>query len=416
VRVCHVVSGNLRGGAARGALWLHRALLSAGCDSVLVTGDATGSEGTPSIVEVGWPIPIPKRVRLRIAWQRDQAPLRAYPLRMRHIFSTGLTGHSLQRLLPVVDADIVHLHWINGGFIDIRSLSRVAQPVAWTLRDLWPMTGGCHYPSVVQCDRFTDACGRCPHLRSATDRDLSSTNLAAKRDCLPSRLTCIAPCRWVRDEAARSSLLRARTVRVIPNCVDTDCFAPVPMGQARSELGLPQDVPIVLTGAGNAGDPYKGFDLFLEAAANFPSNALIAAFGVVPEHAIRGSPQTWKLFGRIDDDQKLRRVYAAANVFVAPSRVETFAKTVVEAQACGTPVVAFGATGPRDIINHLSDGWLALPFEAGGLSEGIRWCLRYPDPPGLREAARNNAVSRFSRLVVARQHMVLYQQMLDGRG
>jgi glycosyltransferase involved in cell wall biosynthesis len=201
---------------------------------------------------------------------------------------------------------------------------------------------------------------------------------------------------------------------VIPNCVDTNCFAPMPMAQARTELGLPQTVPIVLTGAANAGDPYKGFDLFVEASANFTPDVIVAAFGAVPERVIRGSSRIWRLFGRIDDDQMLRRIYASANVFVAPSRVETFAKTLVEAQACGTPVVAFDATGPRDIINHLEDGWLARPFQSQSLADGVHWSMSHADPEGLRDAARNNAVSRFSQPVVARQHMALYRDMLDG--
>jgi glycosyltransferase involved in cell wall biosynthesis len=119
-----------------------------------------------------------------------------------------------------------------------------------------------------------------------------------------------------------------------------------------------------------------------------------------------------RFLGHIDDDRRLAELYAAADVMVAPSLQEAFGKTVIEAMACGTPVVAFDGTGPADIIAHRKTGYLAKAFDARDLANGIAWCLAAPDhTEDLGRAARTRAESRFDISLIADRYADLYRRM-----
>jgi glycosyltransferase involved in cell wall biosynthesis len=110
----------------------------------------------------------------------------------------------------------------------------------------------------------------------------------------------------------------------------------------------------------------------------------------------------------------LRQAYSAADVFVAPSRAEAFGKTLAEAMSCGTPVVCFDATGPRDIVEHKRDGYKAVPFEPSDLARGIRWVLgQTPEAyTQLCRHARERAQRCFDSRVVAQQYAIVYRDLL----
>jgi glycosyltransferase involved in cell wall biosynthesis len=110
----------------------------------------------------------------------------------------------------------------------------------------------------------------------------------------------------------------------------------------------------------------------------------------------------------------MRLAYSAADVFAAPSTMEAFGKTLAEAQACGTPVVCFDATGPKDIVEHQVTGYKAQAFHAADLAKGIEWVL--DQPMGryelMRERSRERAVEHFDSHVIAGQYRQLYDEML----
>ncbi len=341
----------------------------------------------------------------------DQLPLKLYPSRTGALFSPGLMGRSVTRIPEVRNADIVHLHWICGGLVSIRSLGRLETPVVWTLRDLWPATGGCHHPAVTQCRNFETGCGRCPHLASNRRWDLSRLVYLRKSRALPQNLTVVGISEWVADEARRSPCFQGRPIETISNCIDTDAFTPVNRQTARQILGLPRELPLVLLGALTPTDPYKGWRLLVDALARVRSSFGTLAFGDVSSDAAAVIPRLVRGFGFVADDLKLRLIYAAADVFVSASTCDAFGKTIAEALACGTPAVVFGATGPKDIVSHQESGYLADPFKSESLAEGIDWVLSYPDPGALSTNARTRATDLFSKSRAAQSYLALYQRL-----
>ena len=411
-RVLHLVAGRLDGGAARGAYWLHQALSDLGVDSGILT-NARDDLGDDSVVSVNRTLY--SRLGFGLRRELSRLPMKRYRIELPVAFSTGLDGIDVSRHPACEAADIVHLHWIN-GLVSIRSLKKVTKPLVWTLRDMWPFTGGCHH--ALDCDRYTDVCGRCPQLGSTRERDLTSFVLRHKQASIPKTVRVVGISRWISERASESSLFRDCDVRTISNNVDTDVFAPIEKPVARQALGLDDSRRLVLVGAQDVKSIYKGFDLFLDALSALRGDDLrIVVFGksgeAVPESF--GFPVT--SLGLLSDPISLRLAYSAADVFVAPSRAESFGKTLAEALSCATPVVCFDATGPKDIVEHKACGYKAAPFDPEDLARGIRWVLEQPAVAygELCSNARQRAQSAFDSRIIARQYAALYEDLLGQR-
>jgi glycosyltransferase involved in cell wall biosynthesis len=410
MKVLHVVGGGPEDGATRGALWLHRGLLACGVDSRVLTPEAWTQDPMMVSATSGRFQRLVMRLRNRL----DSLPTHFYPHRQRRIFSVGRFGLNVGKHPSCAWADVVNLHWVNRGMIAVGGLPSIGKPLVWTLRDMWPLTGGCHYS--LECARYTTGCGRCPQLGSRSANDLSAKMSRSKRHFVPKDTVIVGISRWISECARASAALGHLDHRVISNIIDTEVFFPVAKAEARRRLGLPRDARIVLAGSLYAKDFYKGFDLWQAAVAALRHDGLLFAHvgRYLPDP---GDPAGMRSFGLIRDDALLRDIYAAADVFVLPSRQEAFGKTGAEALACGTPVVAFDATGPRDIVEHRVTGYLARPFQAADLAAGIRWVLDDRERAArLSTAAAEAARRRFAATVAAIQYRDLYQELLGRRG
>jgi glycosyltransferase involved in cell wall biosynthesis len=318
--------------------------------------------------------------------------------------------------------DIVNLHWVGGGFMPLNYLKNFSTPIVWSMHDMWALTGGCHYDNF--CGRYTDSCGRCPQL-SQKDKDLSHKIFHKKKKLwngLP--LTFVAASRWMAGEIKRSSLFNTSQVKIIPNGLDLQLYKPINKTQARNILGLPVDARYLLFGAmgigsiAGTGDPRKGFQHLIPAlkrmadSCNYDDLRIIIYGCSEPEEPIDlGFPIHF--MGRIQDDVSLVLINSSADVTLVPSVQETFGLVAIESMACGTPVVAFGATGLLDIIEHKINGYLANAYEEKDFAKGISWLL---DDDKRREkiasAAREKCEKEYEISNVAKKYRDLYSELL----
>lgn len=412
VKILHLIAGELSGGAARGAYWLHQAQREIGIDSRLLT-NGRETHGDASVTSLGT-TPV-KRVQGALRTRLGNAPLYLYRKRRPWIFNTGFAGVDFTKHAEYRRADLIHLHWIN-GLVAMRTLRKVEKPIVWTMRDMWPMTGGCHVGAAFGCDRYKLGCGQCPQLGSKMAWDLSRLVVANKRASLPKRLRVVGISDWLTECASKSQVFNGYSVQTISNNVDTRSFCPTSPEIARQALGLPVDKRIVLVGALRVTEFYKGFDLFLEAMRGvLREDVHVLTFGRDAGPGLASLDVSHTNLGFMSDTLSLRLAYAAADVFVAPSLMDAFGKTLAEAMACGTPVVCFDATGPKDIVEHRVTGYKAVPFETKDLANGIQWVLNLPRErhDTLRRHARKRAVERFDSRVIASQYKALYEELLQ---
>ena len=409
MKILHIVGGNLSGGAARGAYWLHQGLRKTGVDSkILVQQTDVKDKNIISLTNNKI-----TRLKQMVLSNLSQIPVWFYKNRTKVIFSTGFLGNNIFKTREYKGADIIHLHWICGGMLSISQIGKIQKPVVWTMRDMWPMTGGCHY--AMDCKSYETGCGSCSQLNSQSKYDLSYFVLKKKKANFPKNMKIVGISNWLSECAKNSFLFKDFDIRTISNNINTNDFLPVKKSIARDILGLPSNKKIILAGAQNLKDFYKGFDKYLKAIRQLKdkSNLFLLFFGNLDENIMKQSGFEYKSLGFLYDIISLKLAYSASDVFVAPSLMDAFGKTLAESMSCGTPVVCFDATGPKDIVDHKLNGYLAKSFDTSDLAAGINWVLfdetRHKE---LCIKAREKAVACFDIEKVARQYAKLYGEVI----
>jgi glycosyltransferase involved in cell wall biosynthesis len=404
LRILHLSQSDREGGANRAAYRIHQALRDLGVDSIFHSGRKLGDD--PSTV-AAWPA-IGGRRMSEMAARLNALALRAYPSRRTAPFSPVRLSYGRLHDDLLAHADVVCLHWIAGAFLKPDALTHIGRPLIWRLSDLWPFTGGCHFSG--DCKKFEKNCGACPMLGSHRETDLSRLDFRARQRAYRDlNLTIVAPSRWIADQARRSSLFGHRPIIHIPTGVDLATYERHDRTKARTILGLPPDRPILLFGALAAtDDPRKGYHHLKGALQHLVSshkadNALSVIFGG-SQDSLAELPLETKHLGPVADETRLAMLYAAADVFVAPFVEDNLPNVILEALACGTPVVAFRVGGIPDAIVHCENGYLAPLGAVEELARGIIAILDADQPEKLRSAARATAAAQFDLITCANRY------------
>jgi glycosyltransferase involved in cell wall biosynthesis len=225
-------------------------------------------------------------------------------------------------------------------------------------------------------------------------------------------LTIVSPSRWLAEKVRESPLLGGRRIQVIPNGLDTSVFSPKEKEASRRKLNIPAGKKIILFGAIRATQtPLKGFSLLIEAMKLLnQANHQLIVFGSSDAGQTDITGVDVRFMGEVGNTATLIDLYAAADVVAVPSLQEAFGQAASEALACGIPVVAFGATGLLDIVDHEVNGFLSKPFDTRDLAKGIEWVLANEDRHReLSRAARRKAETHFDIRIVARHYSDLYK-------
>lgn len=401
------------GGAAIAAYRLHDALVRAGHTSRLHVAERQ-SDAWRVIAPMGRGPRLAGRLRaaadrLPLALQRTANPIMHSPAVMSSVRAATINA---------LGADVVNLHWIVNGFLSIEEIGRIRAPLVWTLHDSWAFCGAEHHPDWRGDTRFRDGYTDSNRLDGSAGLDVDRWVWKRKMRAWTEPFCVVAPSEWLASAARSSALFRRHPVSVIPNVLATDVFRPVECRVAREILRLPPDGLVVLFGA-MGGGYLKGWDL-LQPALSQVGARVAGTVGVIfgmsePEHPpTLGMPLHW--MGQVHDETTRALLYSAADVTVVPSRQEAFGQTGSEAQACGCPVVAFGATGLLDVVAHGETGYLAEPFSSKDLAQGIEWVLTGGQRADLGRRARKRAVLLWSPEVVVPRYEAIFHQAIELRG
>jgi len=409
MKVVHLIGGDEKGGAARGALWLHEALLNNGVKSSVILQYGEVNDPNIQVVDNSF-IKLKLQKFRRI---RDQIPFRIYPKRKHYIFSPGIFGLDFTKHYLIQNADIVHLHWIANTFFDIRTLSRFDKPIVWTLRDMWPFTGGCH--NSMDCNNYKFGCGKCPQLGSNNQNDLSRWLVKRKQKSYQNSFIPVAISKWMRASAESSLLMRNYDIRLIYNGLNTSVFKTADNKIVRDNLNLPADKKIILIEGQATKYIWKGYNELKNCLERLKSeDYLFLFFGEIDNLFIKQIDTDCISLGKITNDKKLAEIYSASDVYLTPALQEPFGKTIIEAMACGTPVVCFDANGPKDIVDHKKTGYKAIPYDPVDLSEGVKWLIS--DEMRRKELGNNARLKveeEFDINNISKKYIQLYKSLLD---
>ncbi|MFD2569945.1 glycosyltransferase family 4 protein [Spirosoma soli] len=423
MRVTHLSTYHLFGGAAVAATRLHQALQKHGqVESTMLVGTSNRQEKHRPAPNVQYlasnllseQLAFGRFVAERLyflPYERDRSVRFQFS---PAVFGAGLTFHD-----AIMQADILHLHWINFGFLSIdglRSLVDLGKPIVWTLHDQWAFTGGCHYSR--GCDHFLTHCRSCPYLKKPGERDLSYRVFEQKTKLFDKpAIHFTPPSHWLANEGLRSTLLRNFPFQVIPYAIDQDAFRPIERTAANDHFELPKDNrPRLLFGSANVTDSRKGFRYFAEALTLLHQQQPdlqpeILVFGKGRSYLFDELPYPVRHLGILTTEEEVVAAYNAADVMVVPSLEDNLPNTVIESLACGTPVVGFRTGGIPEMIDHRQNGYLAKVGSAQELADGLAFILMHTQPDALRQNARQSAEARFSEDVVAGQYVELYTKL-----
>lgn len=321
---------------------------------------------------------------------------------IRFLFNPGVFGSDISKHRLIQQADIVHLHWVNFGFLsvsDITQLTKLNKPIFWTLHDMWAFTGGCHHSG--DCEFFQQSCGDCKFLKNPHPTDLSHRMWEAKKTGFASKNLHIITCSdWLGNRAKQSSILGGQSIITIPNAIDTEFFSP-----NANSLELDPNKKYVLFVAMRVNAPAKGFHLLKEALHYL--DAATTELLIVGGEMTEDLPLKAHNFGQVSDPARMRDIYAAADVFVTPSLEENLPNTIMEAMACGTACVGFQVGGIPEMIEHQVTGYVAQAFDPEDLAKGINWSL-VSKTAGIK--SREYALEHYNQTTVAQQHLAYYAQ------
>ncbi len=407
MKVALINYSDINGGAARAAYRIHQALLQDGVHSRMHVNEARAGD---------WTVQRPSG-QIEKAINKVTPALggiASYLLKTTNkiIHSPAIIPSIWPQRLNLIDADLVHLHWVNNEMLSISSIGSIQKPLVWTLHDMWAFCGAEH---VTEDFRWKE--GYLQHNRPSYESgfDLNRWTWERKRKHWKRPMHIVTPSRWLAECVRLSALMRDWPVTVVPNPINTELWQPIDKQLARKMMNLPSDVPLLIFSAG-PNDPNKGFDL-LKSALNH-LRGQISGMELIILGSLR--PQTMPNLGfhqhytgHLYDDMSLRILYSAADALVVPSRIESFGQTASEAHSCGKPVIAFNGSGLRDIVDHEKTGYLAAVYDVEDLANGIKWVLsdvkRYNV---LSHNAREKAVKCFSYPVVAKQYLKVYEEAI----
>lgn len=375
--------------------------------------------------------------RLRFVWERlELFYLNGFDY--KHVFAIdhGGCGTDITSLPEFEWADVIHLHWINQAMMGLKDLERLltrcketGKRVAWTMHDLWPASSICHLTG--DCTKWMTGCGDCPQLRKNAlttilpccgrgKKDLSARIFRKKAQIYAiDKIRFVACSQYLSESAQKAPLLKGHTVTSIANPLDTEFFSPVETIEQRNELRRQLELPLkkrlILFVAFNINDNNKGFR-FVEAAVSrlIQRNPdLRQKIAVVPvgknasQYIDRFTCEVCP-FEYVGEIEKMRNIYRASDLLVISSMMENLPNTIVEAKACGLPVVATEVGGIPQMIRHKIDGYLAHPQDSDDIAEGLQFVINHPEPSTLSAAARADAVDTYSEASVAKRYLELY--------
>lgn len=415
MKVFHLSTHDINGGAARAAYRTHHALLDSGIDSQMLVNVASSGD---------WTVRGPKsklgkeigRIRPGLVKPFVQLLRTGNPI----IHSPALVPSCLPERLNASDADVVHLHWVQGEMLSIADIARIRKPVVWTMHDMWPFCGAEHYSTD---NRWRDGYLKSNRPDHENGLDINKFIWRKKLTSWKKPFHMIGNSSWISELARNSYLMQGWPSHTIPNTINTGLWAPFDKLTARALLGLPTDSSLCLfSSLGGIDDRRKGFDLLLR-AINYLSRSNLRGHieFVVLSRRPKSLPSFIKdlsfkfhFIGPFNDDISLRIAYAACDIVAIPSRQETLTNVGVEAHSCGIPIVAFRASGLTDIVEHQQTGYLTEPFDSEDFGKGIHSLVNLDDSDfhNYQIKARSRAVNLWSNSVVSKKLVRLYSDIM----
>jgi glycosyltransferase involved in cell wall biosynthesis len=404
LKILHI-NTNSHGGAFTGAYRLHKALLKAGVSSKMLVRDIgdceldnvfeykTKFKHTSIVNKVLTKFKIPYTAEQRI-WNYTKGMTGEY-----EIISFPFSDYDITKSTEYQEADIIHLHWI-AGFLDYKTFfKKNKKPIVWTLRDRFPFLGIFHLQN--------DLTSNDEKWRSL-DSKMQKLKVEYLKDIATS-FRVVGISNNIKEQSLSSKILGKFLHDMIHNCLDIVQYKKIDKQKARSILNIDLDKIVFCFVADNVQSANKGYKELKE-AFKMIDNRMIEVIS-----AGSGMFDGWPLsirhrhLGRLSSSD-LQVVYSASDALIFPTKEEALGNVMLEAMACGTPVIGTPVGGLLDVIKDGFNGLFAEDCSAVGIKNAI---LKFIDTRDRfnPEAIRAYIETEFSEQRVANAYIELYSTM-----
>ncbi len=420
MKVLMINTSDHTGGAAIAAMRLLRALRKQGTEVKLLCRDRTLPPECTDVVSLA---PSPWR-KFKFAIERAEI-FAANGFTRKGLFAvdTARYGNDITGLPEFKEADVVHLHWTNQAMLSlsqIEKILRTGKPVVWTMHDMWPFTGVCHHAD--KCTLWQQVCHHCPQLQRPSANDWSARIFKKKAKVYAHpNLTLVACSHWLAKLASKSPLLEGHRIESIPNPIDAQFYQPThDKAEVRRRLGIPTDKTVLFFAAFKVTDPKKGINYLGESLnlllQEHPElrEKLVLVLGGQQSEAMAGSfPIPTVALPFDNSEEAMRARYQAADLLLMPTLMDNLPNTIVEAMACGVPVVGFNVGGLPQMIETGVNGYLANYCDSRDFAQGISRVLSSQSYTALCRNARAKAVKAYAESAVAEQYLQVYSEAMQ---
>lgn len=296
----------------------------------------------------------------------------------RHGFASVSSTKNFLTYVDEYSPDLIWLHNLHGYYINIALLfnwlkSHPHIEKRWTLHDCWAFTGHCAHFTAVGCHKWQYGCHNCPQKRTypvSFFKDSSRGNYSDKRELFNGveNLKLITPSKWLAD-LVKQSYLCDYPVDVCYNEIDKNIFRPTP-SSFREKYNLFGKK--IILGVADVWSERKGLRDFIELHKRLNESYAVVLVGVSKKQK-KMLPKQFVCIEHTDSPFELAKIYTAADVFVNPSREETFGMTTVEAISCGTKAVVYKGSASEEIADQY--GGVVVPVGVDNLYGAINGIL-----------------------------------------
>lgn len=414
MKVLHVNFYDISGGAAIAANRLHNELRNKGIDSrcfvrkkITTDNYIYSPQGTITDIRNKLNIQIEQMVKRVIANKKIES------------LSIGFLPDTNLKYIKKNNPDLVHLHWINGGFLNIATIAKINKLLIWTFHDMWPACGTEHY--LENSYRYKEGFQQdiVQHKYSIFDINRFIYKKKIKHWKNIKNLVIVCPSKWLSNKIKESFVFKDKRIETIYNGIDLDFFKPLNKSSIRKSLKLSVNKKIILFGiANNVNNVRKGSDFLLEifkilSTIYNPQNIEILIFGGYNKK-INISGYDVIYLGNLANPEELVKYYALSDIFLLPSREDNLPNTAIESIACGTPVIGFDVGGVSEIISHGYNGYLIEPFNTNAFALSIKKILEMDNKEylNLSKNSRSTAKDKFDIKIMANKYVQLYHEII----
>lgn len=313
-------------------------------------------------------------------------------------------------------ADIIHAHNLHGRFFNLHTLAKMSEekPVVWTLHDEWAITPHCAY--TLEGTEMKNGLFVCPNKDTQPRILWNNTKRLAEsklKTYQQAKLNIVTPCSWLKTRIEKTALGQ-QNCSVIYNGIDIEIFKPSHKTEARKILNLPLDKKIVLflAVAGGA-NTWKGWVYTKDVIDRYQnrSDILFLNVGNFVDVSAQGNIEYRK---HISDPKELALYYSATDALLYSSIADNFPLVILEAMACGLPIVSFKVGGVGEVLEHQEFGYLANYRDSADLKTGLDWVLALDESTRnlMSERARTTIKQSFTVEAMVDSYFKLYRSLL----